>query len=272
MIFYLGTHKPNWLAKTAVPLFVSDVTLRKVKKKFPRALGPWALDSGGFTELSKHGTWTVLPEDYVARVRRYREEIGGLQWAAIQDWMCEEVILKKTGLSVIQHQLLTVTSYLQLKALAPEIPWAPVIQGWCHGDYLDCVELYARYGVDLTKEPVVGVGSVCRRQATLRAAIMLSHLADHGIKIHAFGFKLDGLKREPGLTCAADHIISSDSLAWSFHARKRPPLPGHSHKNCANCLPYALQWRERVIEGLEPQPVVEPRRRPIQASFFWSER
>ncbi|MFJ2177026.1 hypothetical protein ACIOHE_29545 [Streptomyces sp. NPDC087851] len=33
--------------------------------------------------------------------------------------------------------------------------------------------------------------------------------------------------------------------------RHRPPLPGHTtHKNCANCLPYALKWRDRVLNGL----------------------
>ncbi|WP_442712727.1 deazapurine DNA modification protein DpdA family protein, partial [Streptomyces sampsonii] len=34
---------------------------------------------------------------------------------------------------------------------------------------------------------------------------------------------------------------------WSSHARRRPPLPGHTHKNCANCIDYALAWRQRVI-------------------------
>ena len=28
-------------------------------------------------------------------------------------------------------------------------------------------------------------------------------------------------------------------------------MPGHiTHKNCANCLPYALNWRNRVVAGL----------------------
>jgi O-acetyl-ADP-ribose deacetylase (regulator of RNase III) len=32
---------------------------------------PWALDSGGFTELSLHGRWKATPAAYVAAVRRY---------------------------------------------------------------------------------------------------------------------------------------------------------------------------------------------------------
>lgn len=55
--FYLGTHRPAWLGQMDIPLFVSDHTLSQVKN-LPRALGPWALDSGGFTELDMHGKWT----------------------------------------------------------------------------------------------------------------------------------------------------------------------------------------------------------------------
>jgi hypothetical protein len=38
-----------------------------------------------------------------------------------------------------------------------------------------------------------------------------------------------------------------DSMAWSLGARFNPPLRGHTHKNCANCLEYALRWRAKVI-------------------------
>lgn len=46
------------------------------------------------------------------------------------------------------------------------------------------------------------------------------------------------------------------TMAWSFNARRmqRPALPqceGGGHKNCANCLPYALHWRERMIARAE---------------------
>jgi hypothetical protein len=69
--FFLGTHQPGWLGHARIPLFVSDVRLR-VYKTLPRAAAPWALDSGGFSELQNHGRWTVGPREYVARVRRPR--------------------------------------------------------------------------------------------------------------------------------------------------------------------------------------------------------
>ena len=54
--FFLGSHRPAWLQRTALPLFLSDRTLRRYRT-LPVACGPWALDSGAFTELSQHGTW-----------------------------------------------------------------------------------------------------------------------------------------------------------------------------------------------------------------------
>jgi len=67
-----------------VPLFLSRRWLAG-RKSLPRARGPWALDSGGFTELSTYGRWTLTPVDYAAEVRRYAGEIGNLAWAAAMD-------------------------------------------------------------------------------------------------------------------------------------------------------------------------------------------
>lgn len=250
MRFYLGTHQPNWLRLTAVPLFISDVRLSKYRT-LPRAAGRWACDSGGFSMLSVHGTWAAgpTPKQYVDRVRRYATEVGGLDWAAIQDWMCEPFILAKTGLSVAEHQQRTVASYLELRSLAADLPFAPVLQGFDLPDYVRSAQLYADAGVDLTAEQVVGVGSVCKRQGTGEAARIMAALAAEvpGIRLHGFGVKTSGLAQYGHL------LASADSMAWSFNARReRRPLAGCSgHKNCANCLTYARRWRDRVLTGLE---------------------
>ncbi len=65
--------------------------------------------------------------------RLFQEECGQLDWAAVQDWVCEPFMLKRTGLSVREHQRRTVASYLDLRSLAPEVPWVPVLQGWRPG-------------------------------------------------------------------------------------------------------------------------------------------
>ena len=240
MRFYLGTHKPNWLAQTDAPLFVSARRLREMKR-LPRAIGPWALDSGGFTELNLHGTWTLSPADYVTVVRRYRDEIGQLAWAAPQDWMCEPLVREKTGLSVKQHQDLTIENLLHLRALAPDLPIVPVLQGWAPDDYMRHVEAYEDAGVFLNREQLVGLGSVCRRSHLGVAETIVRRLHGAGIRLHGFGLKITAGER------MRDAIVSCDSLAWSITARREAPLPGCPHKSCANCMKYALLWRERYL-------------------------
>lgn len=251
--FLLGPHQPGWLARAGVPLFVSDRRL-KTYKTLPRAIAPWALDSGGFTELQMYGRWTVPPQAYAARVRAYRDRIGALMWAAPQDWMCEPAVIASgrmgplhfvgTGLSVAEHQARTVDNLVQLRGIAPDLPWAPVLQGFHVEPYLACAQLYAEAGIDLAAEPVVGLGSVCRRQDTAEAHQIITALRGLGLgNLHGFGVKTLGLARY-------GHLLgSADSLAWSFDARRaRVPLPGCTrHRNCANCLRYAMRWRNRVI-------------------------
>jgi len=85
--FYLGVHRPGWLAEAPCRLFVARQAFGAMAR-LPRARGPWALDSGGFTELNKHGLWTRTPREYCDDVRRLRDEVGQLEWAAPMDWMC----------------------------------------------------------------------------------------------------------------------------------------------------------------------------------------
>ncbi len=243
--FYLGTHQPAWLARVDVPLMVSHRTLSG-RGRLPRARCRWVLDSGGFTELSLFGRWQTSPAAYADAVARYAEEIGKLAWAGPQDWMCEPAMLARTGRNVAEHQAATVENYCLLRQLAPGLPFAPVVQGWRLSDYLACIYRYAAAGVDLAAVPLVGLGSVCRRQATGEIGAIAAELAAAGLRLHGFGVKQHGLARY------ADRLESADSLAWSYAARRRPALPGCTgHRNCANCPRYALAWRDRVIARLD---------------------
>lgn len=218
-------------------------------------IGEWSLDSGGFSEISQHGTWTISPQQYIQDVGRY-VDWGGLNWAAPQDWMVEPHMIEKTGLSVEEHQRRTVDNFLTLRDEAPDLPFIPVIQGWTMRDYANCIDLYSEAGIDLTKEQTVGVGSVCRREATYEIQAIMNQLYDRGLhNIHGFGVKTNGLKRY------GQFLQSSDSMAWSIAARMGvgercdwcKSNPGR-RVNCANCLGYALNWREKVV-AIEPAPL-----------------
>lgn len=262
--FYLGCSHPDWLGKTSVPLFVSRASFYRDGKRrvtFPRAKGPWALDSGGFSELKKHGRWTVDPEQYVEDVQVFSAEVGKLCWAAIMDWMCEEDQLARTGYKIKDHQRLTLDNYLTLLRLAPKLPWTPVLQGWAKWEYEEHLALYESAGIDLTKLPVVGIGSVCRRQDTLRAGWMMQEFAERGLKLHGFGFKTGGLLSKP----VRDALVSADSMSWSLEARfdrhRRCYGGSHPHtQKCNNCLFWALEWREEILERIAEDDRAKGRR------------
>jgi hypothetical protein len=255
-VLYTGIHRPWWLWNGAVDfrLFVSHRTLGKYRS-LPRSRVPWALDSGGFSELSMFGEWRTTPEEYVRAVARYDADLGHLEWAAPQDWMCEAVILAKTGLTVDEHQRRTVANYLTLTGLWPQhsdnsCPFMPVLQGR-PGDgasYLRCAALFEEAGVRLADYPVVGVGTVCRIQGTNLVGPVARALWPLGLRLHWFGVKMTGL---PEIWPPEEHagvLTSFDSMAWSYGARRSPRMAGCEHRgNCANCPVAARAWRERVL-------------------------
>jgi hypothetical protein len=248
-MFYLTTHMPGWLWNPAVdfPLFISHSRLRPYKTLRP-AVTRWALDSGGYTEITEHGRWRQTTAEYCADVAQYASRIGRLDWAAPQDWLCTPGALQATGLAVAEHVNRTVTSYAELVTLWPRYsdlpcPFIPVLQGWRLEDYLRCASLYATAGVDLAACAVVGIGSIAARQGTPEAEQVITTFADRGLAIHGFGVKTLGL-RSYGLDLA-----SADSLGWSYRGRRVPGCSG-SHKTEANCLTFARAWRSQVLAEL----------------------
>lgn len=271
MKLYVGG-PPGWLWNPDVHFdqFVSDRSLRKYKT-LRQATHRWALDSGGYTELAKHGRWVITPEEYVAAVARYDREIGGLDWAAPQDWICDPDMIEGGGPRKYpgtrrfldpdgrmthlelrrRHQGLTVENYLLLRNLWPQYsdnprcPFIPMLQGWTFGDFLYCEDLYAMAGVDLKACPVVGIGSVASRQGDPSITAVIGILA-RKYRLHVFGVK------KKGAAVFGGDVWSGDTMSWSYKARREPPLPGHTHLNCANCLEYAVMWLLEDFLGLDP--------------------
>lgn len=274
MDFYLGIHRPNWLARrelAEVPVFISrrtflDRRTGDYRKTFPRAVGRYAVDSGGFTELQKYGRWTITARQYVAFLRRLWDETGAFDFAAPMDWMCEPAVISGgtfagldfagTRLSARWHQRRTVRDGIRYRELAPELPIRYAIQGWTEADYHRCVDMYEAAGVDLTKEPQVLLGSVCRRQNTDEAALIIDSLAERGLtNLHGLGFKIEGLRRSWHTLRSADSLAASKDGRHAGPCRhptewgRRDPATGDllQPQSEANCLPYLLAWRRRHI-------------------------
>jgi hypothetical protein len=155
-----------------------------------------------------------------------------------------------TGLSVAEHQRLTVANFAGLTRWWPEFsdedcPIMPSLQAWDIPGYLHCVTLYEDAGINLSEYPVVGLGSVCRRQGSAEITALAERLTPR-LALHGFGVKTRGL-------LAADRFTSADSQSWSRAARSAPPMPGHEqlHKSCANCLDYARRWRADLLAQLD---------------------
>lgn len=190
------------------------------------------------------GEWTVNATQYARQVLRWADEIGQLEWVAPQDHMCEPFILAKTGRTVAQHQEATIRNFLALRNSLGLLV-IPVVQGYTLPQYLRCVDQYARHGVDLSQERVVGVGSVCRRQNSQEIATVIQAVGQAvGAPLHGFGVKRQGLQRYH------QHLASSDSLAWSYGACRKDPLPGCTHVHCNNCPKWALRWRAQTLAAL----------------------
>ncbi|MEU7822951.1 hypothetical protein [Catellatospora sp. NPDC049133] len=248
--FYLGTHRPHWLKSSSVPLMVSMHTLARYRGRgdnAPKARCHWALDSGAFSELSAHGEWSVDPDTFGGRVYRLMDDLGTPpDFVSIQDWMCEPHMLAKTGLTVADHQALTLDSYLYLREEFPDAPWLPILQGWTVDDYLAHVEAYRAAGVDLAAAPLVGLGSVCRRSRTSELVTIVGALAARGLRLHGFGVKVSGLAR------CAHQLASADSLSWSAQARyEQIRMTGCTHVGiCNNCRRWAETWYGRVQRAI----------------------
>lgn len=234
MIFYLGTHNPGFVNIVNIPWFVSVTTILNRRSKLN---GNWMLDSGGFTQISKYGQYKITEDEYLAVIDLQKPKV-----AFCQDWMCEPIMLKKTGLNVETHQYLTTLSYLSLSKKSDVI--RPVLQGWETEDYVKHLREYKKTGVNMNQ--IFGVGTVCSRNGKpeiIRDILKAILSEEPHIKLHGFGIKT------VSAVANQDLLYSSDSMAWSFSGRRMEKLCYNNCpvKNCANCMEFALLWRKNML-------------------------
>ena len=192
------------------------------------------MDSGAFTEVARHGGYRRPVEWYFQEIVRWAK-CGNLLAAVSQDWMCEGFVLKRTGLSIKEHQRLTVERYdalahLALCAASP--PIMPVLQGFSVSDYLVHVD---QYGSRLAPGSWVGVGSVCRRNGApeqVKDILRAVKNKRSDLHLHGFGLKQTALESSD----VRDLLYSCDSMAWSY-PRRFSRRPGESVRKCVRAAP-----------------------------------
>jgi hypothetical protein len=215
--FFVGLHQPGD-ARHFPRACISINRLRGRKK--PVDCGEVLLDSGAFTELNLHGRYRHGVDEYAGELRRlHAAGVVKIAAAVAQDFMCEAFMLAKTGLSIADHQRLTIERYDALvAALAGSgIVVLPVLQGY---DPVDYARHVAGYGDRLTQDMWVGVGSVCKRNGDPERIVeVLWEISKvrPDLRLHGFGVKRTALLNAG----VRSMLATADSMAWSFAARKQ---------------------------------------------------
>lgn len=227
---------PDYPASGAM---VSVNSLYKRKSDFQ--VNDWILDSGAFTEVARHGGYRSGVETYYRQICKWNK-CGNLLIAVSQDWMCEPLVLNRTGLSVEEHQKLTIERYDQLLSLNPPSPIMPVLQGYRSSDYISHLQ---QYGDRLSPGQWVGVGSVCRRNGEpgeIANILKGIKLLRPDMRLHGFGLKMLALEN----TEIRELLYSCDSMAWSYPLRFRPG-DDFVHKQEAITLAHDYQQKIHLL-------------------------
>jgi hypothetical protein len=212
-------------------------------RRSPFLVKEWILDCAGFTEVSTYGRYRHSVAEYARDAKRLAS-IGRLVAVVSQDYMCEPFILRRTGMTVAEHQRLTVERYDALASHDVGAPILPTLQGFEPDEYRRHLELY---GDRLGPGQWVGVGSVCKRNgnpAAVAGVLWAIKSMRPDLRLHGFGLKITALLHAG----VRSMLYSADSLAWSMTER-------HAGRS-AHDWRAAKAYEKRVtgIAGLNPVP------------------
>jgi hypothetical protein len=232
--FFTGLHQPSDAGKVAAG-FIS--VHRLCKRKSPMRIAdhwPWIMDSGAFSTILLHHGYPEPVEVYAAEIRRWAGN-GRLLAAVAQDYMCETHMLALTGLTLADHQRLTVERYDALLGCdVGGIYILPVLQGYSPVSYVDHIHLY---GDRLKPGAWVGVGSICKRNgdpAAIEDVLLAIHRERPDLLLHGFGIKTTALES----SLVRDLLSTADSMSWSYGER----MQGRN----ANDVRAAVRFGQRI--------------------------
>jgi hypothetical protein len=220
--FFVGLDDPAY----AFRFLFACISIKRIwRRKKPIPGVEVLVDSGAFTELAMHGQYLHTVEQYAAALYRlYTTGVVRISAAVSQDYMCEAFMLARTGLTIAEHQRLTIERYDALVAELEKLfggpcPFhiMPVLQGYAPADYVAHV---VAYGPRLVAGMWVGVGSVCKRNGSPDKIVsVLAAIKDvrPDLQLHGFGVKVTALLSAG----VRDMLATADSMAWSYAARKQ---------------------------------------------------
>lgn len=177
-------------------------------------MNDWIMDSGAFSTIKMHGGYPHPASEYAAHILRWKDN-GNLLAAVAQDYMCEAEQLERTGLTIADHQRLTIERYDALLAEDTGVYIMPCLQGYAAADYVSHIR---QYGDRLKPRMWVAVGSVCKRNgnpAEVKAVLHAIHAERPDLRLHGLGLKSSAI----GNSFIARLLHSADSMAWSYAAR-----------------------------------------------------
>ena len=234
-LFFVGLHIPKESYRFPRSMMSVNVLMKRQSRIQPQ---DWIMDSGAFTRISGGNDHLPISE-YVSEIRRW-SVCGNLVVAVSQDYMCEPFVLNVTGMTVKQHQRLTIERYEDLIQYDLPTTIMPVLQGFEPSDYQRHIEQYA----DLLEHGAwVGVGSICKRNANpmlVRAVLEAIQVERPDLRLHGFGIKRTAL----GIASINRMLYSCDSMAWSFAAR----YEGRNSNDPEEALKYEHRLLGRAIQ------------------------
>lgn len=236
--FWTGVHHPHNAGKVE-RAFISINALRRRRGAFP--VDRWILDCAGFKTIELHGGYPEAAELYAEQIKRWSTN-GRLIAAVSQDYMCEPFMLAITGLSVADHQRLTIERYdALLRCDRGGTYLMPVLQGYQPNEYAEHLQMY---GARLGPGAWVGVGSVCKRNgdpARIAEVLLTIKKQRPDLRLHGFGIKKTAL--ESGLVQSL--LRTADSMAWSYAARRE----GRDANDIGEAIAYARAIDTLPVQG-----------------------
>jgi hypothetical protein len=188
----------------------------------PDHINDFALDCGGFVAARKWGgVYRYTATEYI----NWIYSLGrSPQWAAIQDFCCEDEITTGAAGVVRLRQDATTNNIARYWRDYRHMQWVwiPTVQGWRVQDYVrhaleikPLIEQWKAFYEARGQGNVfrVGIGTLCARPFTADIQAIVCAVADilPSVNFHLWGVKLQVLKSVVRLP----RVVSVDSAAWN---------------------------------------------------------